>query len=259
MIRTVIATEYLTPLREGGSLPAIIRADDGQLYAMKFSGSGLGTKALIAELIVGEIARALGFRVPEIVYVILDPAIGRNERDPEIQDLLHASVGLNLGFAFLPQASAFNLLLKPKPTVEFASKLVWLDAFVTNVDRTAKNVNMLMYQGEIWLIDHGACLYFHHNWQDTIKHSENAFPMIRQHVLLALAEKLLEVEPDMKNRLHRSLFEQITSWLPDAWLTGSVFPDANANRAGYVTFLDHRLQSSRLFVEEAQRARALFV
>jgi hypothetical protein len=256
MIRTVRATEYIAPLREGGSLPAIIRADDGQIYAMKFVGAGQGPKALIAELIGGEIARGLGFNIPEIVFVELDPAIGRTEPDAEIQDLLQASAGVNLGFKFLAHSSTFNLLISPKPSSEFASKLVWFDAYMTNVDRTPQNVNMLIHQGKIWLIDHGTCLYFHHKWQDHIKQSETPFPLIRDHVLLPLADKLPEVESALKSQLGRRVFESVVAQIPDHWLESEeVFESPDRHREAYVEYLDHRLSVSQVFVEEARNAR----
>jgi len=256
MIRTVRATEYIAPLREGGSLPAIIRADDGQIYAMKFVGAGQGAKALIAELIGGEIARVLGFNVPEIVFVELDPAIGRTEPDQEIQDLLHASAGTNLGLKFLAHSSTFSSLISPQPSSEFASRLVWFDAYTTNVDRTHQNVNMLIHQGKIWLIDHGTCLYFHHKWQDHIKQSETPFPLIRNHVLLSMADKLSEVENTLKSQLNRTVFESIVAQIPDHWLeSDEAFESPDRYREAYVEYLDHRLGVSQVFVEEANSAR----
>ena len=162
MIRSLLATRYLTPLREGGSLPAIIEADDDELYVMKFVSAGQGPKALIAELVAGEIGRALGLPVPEIVLMTLDSQFGRTEGDPEIQALLQASVGLNLGLCYSPKAFAFSPLLRPPPDPGLASAIIWFDAYVTNVDRTPRNPNILLWQGTLWLIDHGAAMYFHH-------------------------------------------------------------------------------------------------
>ncbi len=260
MIRTVTATEYITPLREGGSLPAIVKADDGEIYAMKFVGAGQGAKALIAELIAGEIGRKLGFKIPEIVFINLDPAIGHTEPDAEIQDLLHASAGLNLGMAFLSHAATFNLLALPKPSAQFASELVWFDAFITNVDRTPRNVNMLIYQEETWLIDHGAALYFHHNWQNHIQQSETPFVLIKDHVLLPLADNLNEADSTLKKRLNKSFFKGITAQIPDHWLEATDgFTSIAEHRNAYVEFLNHRLKMSFIFVEEANRARAALV
>ena len=257
MIKTVIATEYISPLREGGSLPAIVKADDGEMYAMKFVGAGQGAKALIAELLAGEVARALGLRVPEIALIELDPAIGHTEPDAEIQDLLHASTGLNLGLRFLPHASAFNLLSPPKPDGDFASRLVWFDAFVTNVDRTPRNVNLLVHQGQVWLIDHGAALYFHHSWQNYLGQSESAFPLIKDHVLLPLADRLEEADRVNTGKLNRDIFEAIIAAIPDPWLNSQApFPDREAHRQAYADFLERRLRSSHIFVGEAERARA---
>jgi hypothetical protein len=257
MIRTLNPTEYITPLREGGSLPAVIRADDGETYAMKFIGAGQGAKALIAELIAGEIARELGFNVPEIVLLNLGPAIGHTEPDSEIRDLLHASSGINLGLKFLTHSSAFNMLISPKPSTEFASKLVWFDAFVTNVDRTPRNVNLLIHQDKIWLIDHGASLYFHHNWQDHLKQSETSFPLIKDHVLLPLADKLTAIDRLFKKHLNKSVFESVVAQIPDQWLESSnISKSLDKHRRAYVGYLEHRLEVSQYFVEEANSARS---
>src|SRR5215213_1602025 len=166
MLRTVVATRYITPLREGGSLPALVEADDGERYVMKFVGAGQGVKALVAELIAGEIGRNLGLRIPELVFMELEPGFGLNEPHEEIQDLLKASIGLNLGMRYLPSAFAYNPLMKPPPEDPLASDIVWFDAYITNVDRTPRNVNMLIWEQQLWLIDHGAALYFHHDWNN---------------------------------------------------------------------------------------------
>ena len=224
---------------------------------MKFSGAGQGVKALISEIIAGEIARELGFRVPETVFISLDPAIGHTEPDAEIQDLLHASAGLNLGFQFLSHSSSFNLMVPPKPDTKFASDVVWFDAFVTNVDRTPRNVNMLIHNGDIWLIDHGAALYFQHNWQDHIKQSETAFPMVKDHVLLPLASQLDSSDAAIKQRLNSGVFEKIVALIPDEWLaTDDKFDSPDAHRRAFVEFLSHRLEHSHIFVEAANRARS---
>ncbi|MEM7130941.1 MAG: HipA family kinase [Chloroflexota bacterium] len=256
MIRTVVATDYIHPLREGGSLPAIVRANDGELYAMKFVGAGQGPKALIAELIGGEIARRLGFRMPEVVLMELDPAIGQAEPDQEIQDLLQSSAGLNLALAFLSESVAYRAHVSPKPTPEFAARLVWLDAFITNMDRTPRNVNLLVHQDEVWLIDHGAALYFHHNWRDHIQQSESRFPLIKEHVLLPFAGSIAEADAEVKPLLDSAFFEQLVNQIPDPWLViDSPYDEADAHRHGYVEYLTHRLANSQLFVEEADKAR----
>ena len=190
-MRTVAATRYVTPLREGGSLPAIIEADDQGMYVLKFRGAGQGPKALIAELVAGEIARALGLPVPEIVFVELDAELARTEPDPEIQDLIKNSVGLNLALDYLPGAVTFDPVVE-HPDPELASAIVWFDALVTNVDRTPRNANMLMWHRRLWLIDHGAALYFHHAWDDYLARSTAPFVLIRDHVLLPIGTTITE-------------------------------------------------------------------
>lgn len=256
MIRTVTATRYVTPLREGGSLPAVVEADDGEMYVMKFIGSGQGPKALLAELVAGEIARLLGLRVPEIVFIRLEPGFGRSEPDPEIQDLLQGSVGLNLGLRYLPAAFAFNQLLKPAPDAELASSVVWFDAYVTNVDRTARNVNLLIWQNRLWLIDHGASLYFHHNWDDYLNRSRSPFPMVRDHTLLGFADRLREVDADFTARLTESELRSVLNLIPDEWLGDEPqVGDVETHRTAYLDYLVHRRDASAAFVEEAIHAR----
>lgn len=257
MIKTLTATEYIEPLREGGSLPAIVQADDERLYVMKFIGAGQGPKALIAELIAGEIARAAGLATPEIVFLILDPLIGRSEPDAEIQDLLRASAGLNIGFRYLDHASAFNLLVSPRPQPRLASEIVWFDAFMTNVDRTPRNVNILIQKEQLWLIDHGAALYFHHDWQDHLKKSESPFPLIKDHILLPLASELDEVDGIMRRRLNSGAINAIVETIPEEWLQADTpFSGHREHRNAYREYLQRRLESSQIFVEEAKRARA---
>src|SRR3982751_4965691 len=200
MLRTVTATRYVTPLREGGSLPALVEADDDGMYVLKFRGAGQGPKALIAELVGGEIARALGLDVPEIVLMQLDPELARPEPDPEIQDLIRASGGLNLALDFLPGSVTFDLLAQP-PSLELASAIVWLDAFITNVDRTARNTNMLCWHRRLWLIDHGAALVFHHDATDHLARSKRPFAMVRDHVLLTRADRLAQVDKVFSERI----------------------------------------------------------
>ncbi|MEW5957532.1 MAG: HipA family kinase [Chloroflexota bacterium] len=260
MIRTVTATRYLTPLREGGSLPAIVEADDGQLYVLKFVGAGQGPKALIAELVAGEIGRALGLLVPEIVLIDLDPVMGRSEPNAEIQDLLRASAGLNLGLRYLPNTFAYNPLLKPPPDAALASAIVWFDAYVTNVDRTPRNVNILIWQEQLWLIDHGAALYFHHDWGDYLARSRSPFPLIREHALLPFAGQLPQADTRLRSRLTAGLVRNIIDLVPDAWLNhDSPFKSRTEHRQAYVDYLLNRLETSHLFVEEAQRARGQLV
>ena len=256
LLRTVNATRYVTPLREGGSLPAIVEADDEGMYVLKFRGAGQGPKALIAELVAGEIARALDLPIPEIVFVELDAELARTEPDPEIQDLIKASVGLNLALDYLPGAVTFDPVVEAVDAV-LASKIVWFDALVTNVDRTPRNANMLVWHRKLWLIDHGAALYFHHAWDDYLARAAAPFALIRDHVLLPRAEKLAEVDATLATRLDGHAIEGIVDLIPAAWLSGDApFTDHRAHRDAYATWLKRRLASLRAFVEEAIRARA---
>lgn len=256
MLRRVTATRYITPLREGGSLPALIEADDGELYVLKFCGAGQGVKALIAELVAGEIARSLGLRVPELVLVDLHAELGRNEPNPEIRDLLQASVGLNLGVRYLPSSFAYNSLLEPALDAQLASSIVWFDAYVTNVDRTSRNVNMLIWQDDLWLIDHGAALYFHHNWLNYRERAKSPFSMIKQHSLLTLAADLPGANDRLAPQLSVARLTEIVDLVPDAWLEGDDrFAGAAEHRAAYVDYLSSRLAAAPIFVEEAVHAR----
>jgi len=254
-MRTVNAARYVTPLRECGSLPAIIEADDDGMYVLKFRGAGQGTKALIAELIAGELARAAGFLVPELVLVNLDPEIAKTEPDPEIQDLIRASGGLNLGLDYLPGSVMFNPVAD-KPDAELASRIVWFDACVTNVDRTARNANMLMWHRRLWLIDHGAALYFHHAWTDMDRRAKDPFPLIKEHILLPFADSLEAADQSMTAALSRPVIEQVVNLVPDEWLNeNSRFPTTTEHRQAYIDYLTTRLEAPRNFVEEAIRAR----
>jgi hypothetical protein len=256
MLRTTLATRYVTPLREGGSLPAVVEADDDGLYVLKFRGAGQGPKALVAELLAGEIARALGLPVPEIVYMELDPVLGRSEPDFEIQELIKASAGLNLALDFLPGALAFDASDARALDPLLASCIVWFDAYVTNVDRTARNTNMLFWHKRLMLIDHGAALYFHHNWPNYLEHSRTPFTPIKDHVLLRSASALQEADARLKARLSAALLEDIVQMIPDGWLeSDQFFADCDAYRAAYVAYLLNRLASSHIFVEEALHAR----
>jgi hypothetical protein len=252
-LRTVNVTRYVTPLREGGSLPAIAEADDGFLYVLKFRGAGQGVKALIAELIGCEIARKLGFKVPEVVFANLDEAFGRTEPDEEIQDLLKASVGLNLALHYLQGAITFDANVT-KVDAKLASQIVWLDCLLMNVDRTPRNTNMLVWHKELWLIDHGAALYFHHSWYNWQEQAEKPFVQIKDHVLLPLATELELVDAEFKAILTDKLINDITNLVPEEWLTGE-FETAAEHRAAYVQFLTTRIVNSNIFVNEAQHAR----
>jgi hypothetical protein len=258
-IRHVNATRYVTPLREGGSLPAIVEADDDGMYVLKFRGAGQGPKALIAELVTGEIARALGLRVPEIVFVHLDAELGRSEPDEEIQALITASAGLNLGLDYLPGALAFDPLVAP-PEPRLASAIVWLDAYTTNVDRTARNTNMLLWHKQLWLIDHGASLYFHYTWREYRTRSRAPMAQIREHVLLPYAAALAEVDHELAARLTPERLTAIVDLIPDEWLDAeTTFMSRGVHRAAYVEYLARRVQAPRAFVEEAIDARARIV
>lgn len=254
-LRRVKATRYVTPLREGGSLPAIVEADDDGLYVLKFRGAGQGPKALIAELVAGELARTLGLPVPEIVFVELDAELARTEPDPEIQDLIRASAGLNLALDYLPGSITFDPLVDRQDGA-LASAVVWFDAFVTNVDRTPRNTNLLVWHRRLWLIDHGAALYFHHSWEDYRGRSRGRFPQIREHVLLPFADALREVDADFSGRV-TPLVAEILRLVPDEWLAdGSPFASPGEHRAAYAEYLTGRLAPPRDFVREAVDARA---
>ncbi|MCD8178461.1 MAG: aminotransferase class I and II [Tannerellaceae bacterium] len=257
-IRTINVIRYITPLREGGSLPALAEGDDDFKYVVKFRGAGHGTRALIAELIGGEIARALQLRVPEIVFLHLDEAFGKTEGDEEIQDLLQGSQGINLGLYYLSGALTYD----PAVTTidpELASRIVWLDAYLTNVDRTVKNTNMLLWNKELWLIDHGACLYFHFNWDDTEQKALNPFPLISEHVLLQQATQLPEIDSICKNLLSGDKIREIVSLIPDEWLNWADMQTPGEMREIYFNFLTERLAYSELFVKEALNARKVFI
>jgi hypothetical protein len=255
-MRTVNATRYVTPLREGGSLPAIIEADDDGMYVLKFRGAGQGTKALIAELIAGELARKLDLPVPELVFVSLDPDIAKTEPDPEIQDLIRASGGINLGLDYLPGSVMFDPVAE-KPDAELASRIVWLDAYVTNIDRTPRNANLLMWHRKLWLIDHGAALYFHHSWTGMDQRSKDPFPLIKDHILLQFAGALESADEALSSMINKELIRDIVELVPDDWMSGdSHFKSVTENREAYVEYLLKRLDDRRYFLEEAIRARA---
>ncbi len=258
-VKTVSATRYVTPLREGGSLPAIVEADDDGMYVLKFHGAGQGPKALIAELVAGEIGRVLELPVPEIVLVELDPDLARTEPDPEIQDLIRASAGLNLALDYLPGSVTFDPTAT-QPNADLASSIVWFDAYVTNIDRTPRNTNMLIWHQRLWLIDHGAALYFHHapaTWGKHLERSQDRFPMIKDHVLLPFAHVLQDTDAQLSKRLTRATVERIVHLIPDTWLVeDSPFDTSNAHRDAYIEYLLSRLESRHVFLEEAIRAQS---
>lgn len=258
-LRTANVVRYIMPLREGGSLPALAEADDGFKYVVKFRGAGHGTKALIAELVGGEIARVLGFRVPELVFLELDEAFGRLEGDEEIQDLLRASHGTNLGLHFLSGALTFDpVVTKVAPLL--ASKIVWLDAFLTNVDRTFRNTNMLMWHKDLWLIDHGASLYFHYSWVNWEKHAASPFVQVKDHVLLPGASLLEEADDLCRSLLTEEKIRTVVGLVPDDWLRWNDSPGTpDEIREVYIRFLTGRLAHSELFINEAQHARKALI
>jgi hypothetical protein len=254
--RTVAVTRYVTPLREGGSLPAIVEAEDEGMYVLKFRGAGQGPRALIAELVSGEIARLLGLPVPEIVFAELHPDLARTEPDPEIHALILDSAGLNLALDYLPGSVTFDPLVN-QLDADLASRIMWFDGFVTNVDRTARNTNMLMWHRRLWLIDHGATLYAHHapEWQTGGARPRDPFAMIKSHVLRRRASLLAEVDAVMAETLTDERIATIVEWIPDAWLTaGETGHDVVAQRSTYVRYLTERLSAPRAFVQEAARA-----
>lgn len=259
-LRTVQATRYVTPLREGGSLPAIVEADDLGLYVLKFRGAGQGPLALVAELIAGQIGQAIGLKVPELVLVEVDEALGRNEPDEEIRDLLRASVGLNMGLDYLPGSVMFDPAAGDCAAPDLASMAVWFDAFVTNVDRTARNPNLLCWHKSIYFIDHGAALYFHHNWQDLETMARARFPLIRDHVLLPWASEIEVASDHLRTLLTRDVLAAILESVPDPWLAPEKgIGTPQEKREAYVHYLTMRLEASPLFVEEAVRARTALV
>lgn len=258
-LRNVNVTRYVTPLREGGSLPAIAEADDGFLYVLKFRGAGQGVKALIAELIGGEIARKLGFRVPELVFANLDPAFGRTEADEEIQDLLKFSVGLNLALHYLSGAITFDSNVT-SVEAKLASQIVWLDSLITNVDRTPRNTNMLIWHKELWLIDHGASLYFHHSWDNWEQQAIKPFLQIKDHVLLPKASELDSTDSEFRSILTDETLTSIVALIPDEWLIFEPsFDSPEQYRQVYTQFLKSRIANSEIFVNAAKHARAALI
>ena len=254
-IRTVNVVQYLQPLREGGSLPAIVKADDGFLYVLKFRGAGQGKKALISEFIGGELARAIGLKVPELVFMNLDDSFSKTEPDEEIQDLLKFSVGLNLGLHFLSSAITYDPLVSVADALT-ASKVVILDSLISNIDRTAKNTNLLNWHNELWIIDNGASFYFHHNWATWENHLTRTFPLIKDHVLLPKATHLQEASSEIKKVINADVIHEIVANLPEDWLIneGDVL-NPTEMRAAYNRFLNAKLSMIDELVKEAEDAR----
>jgi hypothetical protein len=252
-LRTVRATRYVTPLREGGSLPAIVEADDLGMYVLKFRGAGQGPLALAAELIGGEVLRLLGLQVPELVFIEVDAALGRNEADPEIRELLQASVGLNLGMDYLHGSVMFDPAAQEPVAPEVASCAVWADSYVLNIDRTPQNPNLLCWHKQLYFIDHGAALYFHHQWENAERAAETIFSAIRTHVLLPWASKIADIDQLCRERITSAALEAIVEQLPAGWVAEGRGP------AAYVDVLLLRLAAADGFVKEAQRAHAELV
>ncbi len=254
-IRTVDVIQYVYPLREGGSLPAIVKADDGFLYVLKFRGAGQGKKALIAEFIGGELARAIGLNVPELVFMNLDDSFSKTEPDEEIQDLLKFSVGLNLGLHFLSSAITFDPLVSNVDTFT-ASKVVLLDSIISNIDRTAKNTNLLHWNNELWIIDNGASFYFHHDWKNWKNHLTRTFPLIKDHVLLKEATNLKEAADEIQHLINEVKINEIVSSIPEDWLLSeSDIMSPKDMRAAYIEFINVKLSKIDVLVKEAEDAR----
>jgi hypothetical protein len=260
MIRTARATRYVVPLREGGSLPAIVEADDLGLYVVKFRGAGQGILALIAELLAGEIGRALGLRVPEIIFIDIDPALGRNEPDYEIRQLLKASTGMNLALDYLPGSTMFDPAARDKAATEEASMLVWFDAYTQNIDRTPRNANLLVWHRKLYPIDHGAALFFHHDWPSREKKIAAPFVEIERHILLPWAKEIAQAAKTAHERLTEPVLRGIVEMVPEAWfeaIPGDV--SASDRRAGYLDFFIRRLEAAANFEEEAIRAESRLI
>jgi hypothetical protein len=257
MLRTVQATRYVTPLREGGSLPAIVEADDLGLYVVKFRGAGQGPLALVAELMGGEIGRALDLPVPEIVFIEIDEALGRNEPDYEIRELLNRSVGLNLALDYLPGSVMFDPAARDTSDPELASRAVWFDGFITNVDRTVRNPNLLFWHKTLYFIDHGAAIYFHHNWNDVDAAARSPFAPIRNHILLPWADRIEMADQTSRSVLGKEVLSGIVDSVPDAWLLPAPgFEEPSEKRSAYLHYFLQRLQNSSQFATEAIRAHA---
>lgn len=263
MLRTVAAVRYVTPFKEGGSLPGLVEADDDGLYVVKFRGAGQGSKVLIAELLCGELARAVGLNVPELVWIELDAALGRAEPDSEIRELLKASVGRNLALDYLPGSITFDPVAGPAPDPKLAAEIVLFDSLVLNIDRTPRNPNMLSWHGGLWLIDHGAALYFHHSWsaENALPGVSNPFPPVKDHVLLPFARDFDAAATRLQTALSDAFIDEATAAIPDEFLAGprDGFPEVSAHRSAYAAWLRARREAIPAVLEEAKRARALLV
>ena len=254
-IRTVNVMQYVQPLREGGSMPAIIKGDDEFLYVLKFKGAGQGKKALIAEFIGGEIARAIGLKIPELVFLELDDSFSKTEPDEEIQDLLKFSVGLNLGLHFLSSAITYDPLVSEVDGIT-ASKVVLLDSIISNIDRTPRNPNLLHWNKELWVIDNGASFYFHHDWSNWKNHLNRTFAMVKGHVLLDKATHLSEVAKEFQQLLTAEKILEIVNTLPEDWLLYDTEDlSADEMRAAYIAFITAKLSMIDLLAKEAEDAR----
>jgi len=256
MLRTVEITRYITPFREGSSMPALVEADDGRDYVIKFRGSGHGPKALIAELVAGEIGRALGLNVPELVLAVLPEAIAKGESHDEIRDLLGWSVGLNIGLAFVPGALAHDLERAPPEGPDWAAEVVWFDDLIVNPDRTPRNANLVVHDGRTWLIDHGSALYVHHAWTDPDEHAARPFERIAEHVLLPFAGSIADADARLAPRVDAGILDRIVDAIPESWLADARFGGPAGERDAYRRYLAARLRARPVWVAEAERARA---
>jgi hypothetical protein len=255
MLRSVEITRYVTPLREGSSLPALVEADDGREYVIKFRGAGHGVKALVAELVAGEVGRALGLPVPELVLATLPEAIAKGEKHDEIRDLLGWSLGLNIGMEFVAGALAPDLERPPLEGAEWAADVVWFDDLMVNPDRTPRNANLVVRDGRTWLIDHGSALYVHHAWEDPDEHARRPFTMIREHVLLPFAGSIGDADARLAPRLTEVAIGGVLEAIPPEWLSDSRFDGPAAERDAYGRYLSRRLAARPIWVAEADRAR----
>lgn len=254
-LRSVHVVRYLTPLREGGSLPAIVEADDQGLYVLKFRGAGQGKKVLISELVAGQIGKLVGLPIPELVFAELGTDLARTEPDPEIQRLIRASGGLNIAMDYLPRSITFDPISQTIDRAT-AARVVWFDSFIMNVDRTIRNTNMLMWHKKLYLIDHGASLSFHFNWPTAVERAESPFSLIKDHVFLKLSEDLEKVDAEMKSKITETELAKIVQSIPAEWLEGeAAFSSVESHRTAYLEFFTRRLASSKQFVQEAIRAR----
>jgi hypothetical protein len=252
VIDRVTGVRYVVPLREGGSLPAVVDADNGRAYVVKFRGAGQGPKALVAELLAGELARAAGLPVPDAAIVELDKGFGKSEPDQEIQDILRWSTGANYGLAYLAGALAFDAAADAGVSPDLAAEIVWFDAFVTNVDRTPRNTNLLWWRERLWLIDHGAALYVHHRWDGWQERVQSPFPQIQEHVLLPLAGDIAAADARLRPRLTGAVIRALVDAVPDEWLAPDArFASVDEQRETYVAYLEARLNGPRRWLQEA--------